>query len=614
MSTTYDVVLRLSTSGSLTSQVGAVGSVAEKAEKAVSRVGGAFESVGSKVSSVITSITSSVESVAVGLAKWGGAGVLAGIAGITYSVNNLNGQLEQTTISLGAIFNAQGLTGNFAGGMSLAADQVKKMMKDVETLPGTFGQLAQLMQTTATTGIGAGMNANQLRRFAGRTMLIGSIVAPTIDNNLLSKEIVNLMAGKAGTHNILGLRLGLQGEEAKKLNAMAPEERLAKLNEIYDKYKDATDAIAHSWKAVTTTMKGNVLYDILQPVTKPLFDNVKADMIRINDYFTDHEERIGEIISKVSHELAGAWDNASSLVERVGDRVRGIEPGIDNLSSGWIKIANAIGDAVKWVEKLNVSKIEDAAMKAGKMYLAMKIAPTAISLATGAGNIGAIGGEAAGIALGGPAAILAMAAAAGIAAGALHNLADKASPYHEAAVSDAKNISENLKLINRDIGTGGLLGSVGDFLGGGAMGIASGMSDIFAAGADLAAEFAHITHQLSPFGEALRHTVHIGIGYDRENASAAEKLALDRANVSMMSNPMFIRPSNALAEQEGQRDKSDDLNKRNFGTNIQKVEIVVKGSDDPTRVARNVVELLKRVGKHKTTSSENMTPLAYSRG
>jgi len=563
MSTVYNVLLSLRTEGDLTAKVSKVGSAAEKSDAAVKGLSHTFESVGRSISGAMNAAADAVASVGIGVAKWGGLALFTGAA---YGVGQLNNQLEQTHISLAAIFQAQGLANNFAGGMRLATDQVTKMKTDVQTLPGTFGQLAQLMQTTATTGIGAGMDADALRKFAGRTMLTASIVAPTIDNNLLSKEIVNLLAGKAGTHNILGLRLGLQGEEAHKFNALSPEERLKKLNEIYDKYKDATEAISHSWRSQFTTLKDIALYQVLQPITKPLFDKVKADLVKVNDYFTRHKTEVEHYVNIVAYRLAGAWDSVVSTVEK-------LKPIFE-----WLG---------KKLETFHPSDILKGAKETAEIYAGLKVGSAALSMAApaigsmlaGAGGAAALGTAVTITAFLGATTL----AAAGVGMAIVNNVANKDRNDTTQATADLmEDTGKSLKTMSDDFHQ-----IAYDFTQGGSV--------VGAIGAGLLAISAETASGFTAIANAINHEL---FGPDA-GVSAGLKRKFDFTFDGHLYNLDEHMAANKPAPRESP------------STHIAKVEIVVKGSDDPTRVARKTLAVFLETMRQRgsLTSPLNQQPI-----
>jgi hypothetical protein len=443
------------------------------------------------------------------------------------------------------------------------------------TLPGTFGQLAQLMQTTATTGIGAGMDADALRKFAGRTMLTASIVAPTIDNNLLSKEIVNLLAGKAGTHNILGLRLGLQGQAAKDFNALAPEQRLAELNKIYDKYKDATDAISHSWRAQFTTLKDNVLYNIMQPITQPLFEHVKADLVKVNDWFVKNKTEIQHFTQIVGNDLARAWD-------RVVDVVTKLEPLVANIGG--------------YLSKLNFSDLAHGVEKMGLTYAGLKVAgaviPSAIGALGSAGAAAAAGVEVSVVSFLGAGVLSAVALAF---AGYTHNMTtdvDHDGNFNKATVDATKGMAFRSAEMVKSLGEiahntataasalGSMAAQTGNFLLGGA----SFLTDAFSQLSQLGADWSRGISTLLP-------------GWEDPHLHVRTDSAIP---------PPYVKPVDDRLEALLKREQ---IQQRSGA--ITKVEIVVKGSDDPTRVARKTLQAFQELQRkqNQLTSGRNPQPI-----
>lgn len=142
------------------------------AGSALANLGGKLASFGGAVSEAFTSAVERVGTLGAAVA---GMGVATAFAAVAYGAGHLNNELEQTNLSLAAIFQAQGYTSNFTDAMTLAADQVGKMKQDVKALPGDLGQLAAIMKTIATPGAQAGMSPDAMRQLSGRAMLVGGI-------------------------------------------------------------------------------------------------------------------------------------------------------------------------------------------------------------------------------------------------------------------------------------------------------------------------------------------------------------------------------------------------------------------------------------------------------
>lgn len=452
----YDVVLRLSTTGSLSSGLDQIGGKAHGADEHVSRLGmhgreltEVFSRAGERVGGMLEGIADKALDIGEHFAK---IGIGAAVALATYGVVHLNQELETTQISLGAIAQAQGFASTFDRGFVLAGEQLSKMKQDVKTLPGDLGQLSNIMKMIATPAAAGGANLDQIRQLAGKTMLTAGILG--VPQDVAAREMAGLLAGRAGSHNILGGRLGLIGDEAKKFNEESPEKRLATINTEMAKYQGAADRFGQSFVANWTTLKDNIKYVLLAPVTSPLFDHVKQTIQDINGYFDSHKSKIQEIVQTVGNDLAKGWDKAVATAERLLPTVE--------------KIGEAIG-------KLGPAGVMGAVSHVGAEIIALKAAGMGMQVASsampGVGRMaaassgylfGGIEAEAAGVtaATGEAAGVLstlgvislpALAFAAAGAAGAVDALTDASSKYHPQAVDAAKHLSVDAAIATKHL-------------------------------------------------------------------------------------------------------------------------------------------------------------------
>lgn len=428
---TYNVVLRLSTQGSLSGGLDVVGVRAAEASKAVDHVRestsharDAVIDLGSRAGETLSRMADRAIDVGLELAKWGGAAV-AGVA--TYGVAHLNNELEQTQISIAAIGQAQGYVSTFERGMGLAADQVSKMKQDVKSLPGDLGQLSDIMKTIATPAAQAHASMDQIRQLAGKTMLTSAILG--VPQEVASREMAQLLAGRAGSHNILGSRLGLIGEDAKAFNASGPEARLARITTELGKYQGATDRFSQSFVANWTTLKDNVKYGLISESTAPLFERVKQSLAEINDYFDTHKAKIHDVTVLVGQKLVGGWNEVEAVFKRV---------------------APIVGQLADHVLRMSGKDVTEGLKHAAETALAMKVAGAGISagfsIAGSMGGGGLLAGGLGGEAIAGAAGALATAAAVAapfvlMAGSALDVLTNKTSIYHDRAVTMAEDLA-----------------------------------------------------------------------------------------------------------------------------------------------------------------------------
>jgi hypothetical protein len=624
--TTYSVVLALGTTGSLNADTDKISEKLGKAEAHSHRLrhaltvgaemaGRAFHVVGG----VLEGIADKIVSVAEHAAVIGGGAMFAGAV---YGVTKLNNELEQTTISLAAVFKAQGFTTDFERGMRMSADQVARMKVDVKTLPGDLGQLSNIMNVIATPAAQGGMNPDAIRKLAGETMLVSTILRVPLD--MAGREMANLLAGRATGHNVLGTRLGLIGARAHQFNAETPEARVKDIENIFSKYKSAEDAFAGSFIARWTTLKDNIKYGFLADATAPLFDAVKGTISKINTWFDNNQDRVKSWANAFGTHLASSWNMLTSAAHRFG-------PALDNLGRRFFDLwSAAINNAYKlepiidkvagFLARIDLKDITHAATTVAEMKLAgmglnaigsgLGMASRGMMmynlsrLAAGGGKGGAAAGEGGGAGgiLGGltfgdalvtgVAGLAAFTVALGTAKGALENIVDPNAKAHDRDVNILKRVGDKLPdgLLDsmQKLSEPGLWNRVAD----GGLILIDMLQQLGQAFNPLSSRFA-----LNPFG------ANFGTFYvPGANVGPADYHDLTKGDANVPAVPKREDPQEKWEQLLNDPKMRHRLPGGGGGTNIQKVEIIVKGNDDPSRVARLTREELLKLARNPTRS------------
>jgi hypothetical protein len=239
-------------------------------------------------------------------------------------------------------------------GMNLAQDQIQKMRIDAQKLPGEFEDLRNIFTTIAIPGFNAGANPDQLRETAAKLMATGKIAQLPMD--MVAREAANLMSGRAGSHNVLGVRLmGLTGAKATQFNALSDEERLKRLNTELDKYKDSIDEFGKSFEGLSSTSV-DIAKQVGTIASAPLFDHVKALLTNINNWATENRGLINSWAQFTGEKVAGAFDCGVEAVRRWGPAVYAFA---SNATDAIVGIWHA---AEPWVER--IASILESALKA----------------------------------------------------------------------------------------------------------------------------------------------------------------------------------------------------------------------------------------------------------
>lgn len=591
--TRYDVVLSLSTEGSLSAKVGDLGAKAESTNRSLRGMGDGARDAGESAAAMGERFGGALEGIADQAIETalhlGKLGAIAGTAAIAYGVGHLNNELEQTQMSLGAIAQAQGFASTFERGFALAGDELAQMKQDVKTLPGDLGQLSNAMKMIATPAAQAKASMDQIEKLAAKTMLVGTILG--VQNDVGSREMAGLLAGRAGSHNILGARLGFIGDSAKKLNAAAPEVRLALINTELAKYQGAADRFGQSFIANFTTLKDNVKYGLLAEATSPLFERVKHSMAEINTYFDDHKEKVKEIADTIGHRLVGGWDELENRFKR-------IEP-----------VVAKIADHILHMQPAEIGKkLEEA----GKAALALKVGGMAISagssliprlMAGGAGGAGAAEGgmmallPAMGVAFG------TVAAAAIPVAGALDDLTDASRKYHDADVILAERLGQKMEQVSAAIDPSiNSIRALADSLGNELLKEANNAARDLLFLANAAGDVSHMFHLFSRTN-FWTNGAHGDWKKDLESIDTFDRSKdvpggiKDHEIADLMDHH-----DEAFGNGRAAKDEAQLKARPSPSTTIQKVEIVVSGSSDPSRVSRLVLDEFKKLVRNPTSS------------
>lgn len=602
--TTYSVIVDLSTRGSLATPVNSALAATQKLDSSLAT---ARSTVGDLASSMSGAFTGAVESMGrlAGAAAMGGLAAVVGAA--TYGVVGLNSELEKSTMSLAAIFNANGATSSIAGGMTLAADMMTRMRKDAAALPGEFSDLLGIFKMVQIPGLRAGSNPEDLEKFSANVMAAGASAG--LDMHMVAREAGQLMSGRAGSHNVLGSTLfGLTGDEAARFNAQSGEKRLAELSEKMGAYQAAIGLFSTSFDALSSSLKDNVK-KVLVDSTAPLFEKAKGELMKINNWFDSNEDLVSFWSGRIGDGLATAFDwgiqkitewwpavqkfavDAYGEIVSVWDR---IEPVVARVAEH-IKSALSDKSAIGMIE--NVLKLYAAVSVGGSIGSGLGGIKGMSAMANVAGASLGEGGLA--ISVGGVAAAAGVAAVGMIAvAGALDVLSDKSAIGHETVSFMSGMIGDNMDQVGRSMGE--LANTAIDVLGPAikitvdALGITlvSGlttMSEVasFAAGhIDIVGE--SLATVVPVFGSLL--TV-LSLFGDHENGDIRHGMEKTRELGLSFNHLTKAKPSAKTGAGAG-----------GGGTVVHKVEINVASNQDPARIAKFTFDAFDKMKRNPTSA------------
>ena len=548
-------------------------------------------------------------------------GLAAGIGAATYGVAHLNNELEQTQISMAAIFKGQGFAGTFNRAFDMAGDQITKMKQDIKSLPGDLGQLSNVMLQLSSPLAGAGQTPDQIRKLAGQTMLASQILLGSkygsAAQEIGAREMVMLLQGNMSARNTWAMEMPGMQQYRGKWKGMTEEQRLAviqtKLNNLVN---DAHDKFATSFVSMWTTFKDNMKYAFLAPATMPLFNAVKHSLAEINKWFDDNKLWVGRWAQQIGDALAEAWDRGISLAKEWGPTIVDFARQMHReLSVIWDRFAPAMkevgdalrsalsnGTALKDIERIlelyAVSKVAAGGSKVGRgIGMAAGAAIGGTAGAGVGGELGSIGGV--GSLFGGPGVL----AQKGFEVGLVGAMKDKPAETAKAMTDLAREtqkltdefdvtvmpVLEKFALNNVKFAAAALR----DFN----EHVASASESInsLALHAETAAE------KFGKFGHAIANEIEKLHPVAKMNPD--DRVTVDRSQIltgfaHAMGSTVLAQNAEAAAREAAKR----GAGRGGGGTHIQKVEIVVSTTQDANRVAEMVADKLQKIQRHPKVS------------
>lgn len=594
----YRLIVDMSSRGSLGSQLDRVGAQAKGVDGAFRKIADSAAGLGRTFADSFTGVVESVGAATLGLVK---LGAVAGAGAAAYGVAHLNNELEKTQISLAAIFGANDQTKGMQEGMLKASSVMSDMRKDAAALPGEFKDLIGIFRNASIPGFQAGQSIDQLRAMSAKVMAAAAVTGVPMEQ--AAREFAMLMEGRAGSHNVLGLRLaGLGGDKAEAFNKSTGAKRVEVLNKALEKFAPAIDTYATSFDGLSSTMLDNAKR-FAGVATAGLFERVKIAMKDGNDWFDRHQTSALAFADRIGERLNYAFDfGRSKIIEWTPTALTFIHTLENGIVGVWERVEPIIERLEPKVKAaLTDPHLFDKIEHVAKLYGAVKLGGMGAStFGPMMGAIGGLGGgEGALAAIGGigPAALVAAPALVAV-AGAIHVLSDETSAFHATASESWKQTQANVGQATAEATKAfdemkPALTNIADVIGTATLLHLNALSAEIGFVATIANEAGSA---LFGFGEVLKLFKKTS---DQEPIDAARQAF----------EPMSLKVMDALADQrillkDGEQAKTKKgAGGGGGGTNIQKVEIVVSGVGDPSRVARLVEERLMDRRRFPTSSA-----------
>lgn len=571
----------------------------------VERLTGKFNSMFDAVATTMVSslATASVAATAV---------LATGMAKAVQESVRFNSEMEDARISMASIFAANGmgvLKGDdaagisaFTRGMRLANTTLIDMRKHAALLPGEFRDLQNIMTTISPTAAQMGMDASGTEDMAARIMVAGEILG--VRQEVAAREAGMILAGTYRHNMPLGNKLGLG--DAKTFNALSAQDRLKvfnqKLNAINT--EESREAIGGTWHAVSSTTKDR-LRQGLGDAGRPVFEYLKG---RLKDFNTMAlSDRAIDFVQNLGTGIINAFNEAELFIHRW------------SYPLGYFlkTLGNGIRHSFGFLEKFHLdARIKDFLMDDAAFAKMASLAKTMLALRAGSGALGGaaamvpggikmmeyMGVGAAEFAAAAPFAAAAIVALGVGTYGAVHAITDSSSMFHEEALNYLHKIMGNLRVTGNGLEKlGKSLEPVADALGVGFLYAAERVTGWLEALTWAANGLVDGFKNLSDWVVDL-------IGYTAKPKPPPEPDFMKELHDDVAKNyaETFGQTWKSVKSMDAFLDeKGKDLPAPQHTTHIHKVEIKVDGNEDPNRVAKNLFDIIKDLGKNPITSPDD---------
>lgn len=349
--------------------------------------GRAKAAVSDIASGLANSFTGAVEYVGGKLFSLGKVAAAAGIGAVTYSVTNLNNELEQAKMSLGAVLNSKGVTDGIEEGLQRAEGLLGTMRQHAKDLPGEFSDLRNIFMSGIGSAINAGMNDVDFERMSAQAMAAGKALAIPLDQ--AGRELAQLLEGRAGAHNVFGTRLGIKAEEFNPNSGKTDADRVKILTAALEKFQPAIAKFGDTFDAQSSTLLDNIKM-FAGRATMPLFERVKETLGDINAWFDANQATIGLYADKIGIFLVDAFDKGKAIVLEWGPLlVDFASKAMDRLERGWATVEPHVSSIAGWLKEGlsdadgTLDKIENVLM----LYAAVKGGGAVLGMAGKAGSL-----------------------------------------------------------------------------------------------------------------------------------------------------------------------------------------------------------------------------------
>lgn len=414
----------------------------DKLSRKASGLGGALEAA----KGMIDGLAAKAAALGTALA---GAGAIGAALAIKTGLVDVNAQIEDAQIGFATMFRMLGATDSFDQGLGIAKGLLADIRKDAQDLPGEFQDFVGMAQTLTAPLLNAGKGLKEIRDLTRQTAVAGAAMQIPFDQ--AAREMAELIEGRAGTHNKLGMRMGITAHTTvaggAEFNQASTEQRLALLGKLLSKNDEALIAYQKSWKGLTSTAVDS-LKQLLGRATSPLFERVKQELVKLNSALGS--TKLEALADRVGVLLVKGFDFAMRGVDWIERHWPAI---VESAKDFGARLYEAFEKIRPIVEKIaSVIAEHPGGVVQGLMGARIGLGVATSGVGDALAGVGAAGGAALAVAaVGAVGALDLITAKAGELPPALDAMSQKSQEYWEDVKSNWKGVWEDIKGIGKDL-------------------------------------------------------------------------------------------------------------------------------------------------------------------
>jgi hypothetical protein len=576
----YSVEVSFLTRGDLSKSLGNLGGTVGKLNSSLSGVGENFaRSFGASIDKVGGTIVDTIG----GAAKYGGATLAAGLGAALKEGLNFGAFVEGSTNGLAATLSMLGDI-PIDKGLRQAERSVENLRKAAAVLPGEFKDALGAFQSILPAGLNNGVSMARLEKLGAQSVAVAASLG--IQQSVAGHELAALLEGRARSSMPLASRLGIH---AKEWNAQSADKRFSKIETMFGKMDPAMQLFQGSWAGMTSTIKDNAR-NVSKTFAAPLFDSIKLEMGKGLAWFGSHEDEVHAWAAKLGvgvdyafHQGLDALRHWTPIAVTFGHT---LYAGVSRAAARLESFAQRLGTMAErfMLDPHAIDKLERVAGELVALRVGAGVASGAGSLMSSMPALSAMGAPIAELASAAPFIAAGLAAAAVAAYGFTSALTDTSSQLHAVAVEEAKSGAASTARLGRE-----------------AMTAADGLKPLAElAGVASARVYEHVTGTLADLahianvaGEALQQWTFLLSG------APLNKTPTGGPDYPYSPNGWEYGGSVKSLDFLGDDGAPKAPSVHNHHTTINnKIEVRVVSNQDPNRIAKKTVDLIRDASRN----------------